>query len=126
MAHKRIAYAVLFFIVGLAPTVISSVIFVCTACADSKQRSRWVSARQVSSPRWPTKRIADAVLFFIVGLAPTVISFVLFVCTGCADSKQRSRWVSSRHVLLRACPKKSQALDGPQVKKALIATITSS
>ena len=63
------------------------------------------------------QRIAVAVLCFIVGLSPTVISFVLFICTGYADSKQRSRWVSTRHVLLRARPKKSQALDGPQVRK---------
>ena len=52
--------------------------------------------------------------FLFVGLSPTVISFVLSVCTGHADSKQRSRWVSTRHVLLRACPKKSQAQDGPR------------
>lgn len=63
------------------------------------------------------QRIAFAVLCFIVGLSPTVISFVLFICTGYADSKQRSRWVSTRHVLLRARPKKSQALDGPRVRK---------
>ena len=63
------------------------------------------------------QRIAFAVLCFIVWLSPTVISFVLFICTGYADSKQRSRWVSTRHVLLRARPKKSQALDGPRVRK---------
>lgn len=57
MAHKRIANAVLFFLfVGLLPAVISSVLFVCTGFADSKQRSRWVSSRRISSPRWPTSR----------------------------------------------------------------------
>ena len=57
MAHlQRIAFAVLCFIVGLSPTVISFVLFICTGYADSKQRSRWVSTRQISSPRWPTSK----------------------------------------------------------------------
>ena len=56
MTHlQRIAFAVLCFIIGLSPTVISFVLFVCTGYADSKQRSRWVSTRQISSPRWPTE-----------------------------------------------------------------------
>ena len=57
----------------LLSLVISSVLFVCSSFADSKQRSRWVSKEtrvveglpeKISSPRWPTKRIANAVLFF--------------------------------------------------------------
>ena len=58
------------------------------------------------------KRIANAVLFFCVGLAPTV-TFAPPVPTANngVDGSLRDE---------------SQALDGPQVKKALIATITSS
>ena len=54
---KRIVFnGSLFFVFGLLPRLLTSFLTFAPAEADSKQRSQWVSARQVSSPRWPTER----------------------------------------------------------------------
>ena len=78
--ENRICDSLLFF--WLAPTVISFVLFVCTGFADSKQRSRWVSLRRISSPRCPTSRESHSRFsIFFLGLPPAVTSFVPYVCT---------------------------------------------
>ena len=95
MAHRiEPFFTVLFFVAGLLPRLSTSFYSFAPAAPTTNNEVDGSLKRQVSSPRWPTRESLLAVLFFIAGLSLSVIDLVLFVCTGFADSKQRSRWVS--------------------------------